>query len=377
MARSWPSSRRWLTRNVARSESVVLQSPLDAEHRRLGAKMVPFGGWEMPLQYPTGTLAEHRACRTECSVFDVSHLGTVRVEGPDALDRLQRSFSNDLSKIGPGRSQYTHLLDDDGSVIDDIIVWWLPDDGSGVDRFDVVPNASNTSGVIAAIGGEDVTSTRAVLAIQGPKSRRVLADVAPAAADVARHQVRRVDWRDVTCTVAGTGYTGEDGVEIAVPASAAVDLWHAIVDAGATPSGLGARDTLRLEAGLPLHGHELGAGITPLQAGLGWVVAWDKPRFRGRDALIAERERGVTRRLVGIVMPGRRPAREGSIVSIGETEVGVVTSGNFSPTLEHGIALAFVRPDVEIGTAVSIDVRGTWIDGEITSTRFLAGRSSN
>lgn len=353
------------------------RSPLDAEHRRLDAKIVPFGGWEMPLQYPTGTLAEHRACRTACAVFDVSHLGTVRVEGPDALDRLQRTFTNDLAKIGPGRSQYTHLLDDDGSVVDDIIVWWLPDDGSGVDRFDVVPNASNTSGVIAAIGGDDVTATRVVLAVQGPTSRRVLAEVVPAAAEVARHQVGRIEWRDVTCTVAGTGYTGEDGVEIAVPLTAALDLWHALVDAGATPCGLGARDTLRLEAGLPLHGHELGSGITPLQAGLGWVVAWDKPNFIGRDALVTERERGVTRRLVGIVTPGRRPPRDGCVVRVGDTDVGVVTSGNFSPTLEHGIALALVRPDVEIGTPVTVDVRGTSIDGEITSTRFLGRRSSN
>ncbi len=353
------------------------QSPLDAIHRELDAKIVPFGGWEMPLQYPTGTLAEHRACRTECGLFDVSHLGTVRVEGPDALERLQRAFTNDLSKIGPGRAQYTHLLDDEGSVLDDIIVWWLPDDGSGVDRFDVVPNASNTSDVIAAIGGEDVTSTRAVLAVQGPTSRRVLASVMPDAVEVARNQVARVAWHGAPCVVAGTGYTGEDGVEIAVPVSAAADLWKALVASGATPCGLGARDTLRLEAGLPLHGHELGAGITPLQAGLGWVVAWNKPQFTGRDALVAERERGVARRLVGIVTPGRRPPRDGCLVRIDGHEVGVVTSGNFSPTLEHGIALAFVRADLEAGTQVDVDVRGTMLDGRITTTRFLSTRSTN
>ena len=338
---------------------------------------MPFGGWEMPLQYPTGTLAEHRACRTECGLFDVSHLGTVRVEGTDALERLQRAFTNDLTKIGPGRAQYTHLLDDEGSVLDDIIVWWLPDDGSGIDRFDVVPNASNTTSVIAAIGGEDVTSNRAVLAVQGPASRRVLDAVIPEAVDVARNHVARVEWRGASCVVAGTGYTGEDGVEIAVPVSVAADLWKALVAAGATPCGLGARDTLRLEAGLPLHGHELGAGITPLQAGLGWVVAWNKPEFVGRDALIAERDRGVTRRLVGIVTPGRRPARDGCVVRVDGEDVGVVTSGNFSPTLEHGIALAFVRADVEMGTLVSVDVRGTILDGRITTTRFLSSRTTN
>jgi aminomethyltransferase len=354
----------------------VRHSPLDAEHRRLDAKIVPFGGWEMPLQYPTGTLAEHRACRTACAVFDVSHLGTVRVEGPDAFDRLQRAFTNDLAKIGPGRAQYTHLLADDGSVVDDIIVWWLPDDGSGPDRFDVVPNASNTSGVIAAIGGLDVTATRAVLAVQGPSSRRVLATVIPDAVEVARNHVREVEWRGADCVVAGTGYTGEDGVEIAVPTSKAAELWNALVEAGATPCGLGARDTLRLEAGLPLHGHELGAGITPLQAGLGWVVAWNKGEFTGRAALVAERERGVHRRLVGVSTLGRRPPRDGCVVLVDGREVGVVTSGNFSPTLEHGIALAFVRPDLNVGTRVVIDVRGTAIEGQITSSRFLSLRSS-
>jgi aminomethyltransferase len=355
----------------------VRRSPLDAVHRELDAKIVPFGGWDMPLQYPTGTLAEHRACRTECGLFDVSHLGTVRVEGNAALERLQRAFTNDLTKIGPGRAQYTHLLDVDGSVLDDIIVWWLPDDGSGIDRFDVVPNASNTTSVIAAIGGEDVTSTRAVLAVQGPTSRRVLDVVIPEAVDVARSRVARVEWRGVSCVVAGTGYTGEDGVEIAIPVSVAADLWKALVAAGATPCGLGARDTLRLEAGLPLHGHELGAGITPLQAGLGWVVAWNKPEFVGRDALVAERDRGVTRRCVGIVTPGRRPARDGCTVLVEGEEVGVVTSGNFSPTLEHGIALAFVRADVEMGASVSVDVRGTMLDGTITTTRFLANRTAH
>src|SRR5437879_4382842 len=158
----------------------MLHSPLDAAHRGLGAKMVPFGGWEMPLSYPAGTLAEHRACRTDAVAFDVSHLGTVRVEGDGALERLQAAFTNDLTKIGPGRAQYTHLLDpDDASVVDDIIVWWVD-----TDRFDVMPNASNTSRVLDAVGGTDVTETRAIVAIQGPTARERLASVAPEAAAV-------------------------------------------------------------------------------------------------------------------------------------------------------------------------------------------------
>jgi len=347
------------------------RSPLHDVHGRQGAKLVPFGGWEMPLQYPAGTIAEHQACRETCAVFDVSHLGTVRVAGDGALERLQRAFTNDLAKIGPGRAQYTHLLDEDGSVLDDIIVWWLPDDGSGVDRFDVVPNASNTTRVIDVIGGVDTTKTRAVIAVQGPTSRDVLARIFPAASTVGRNHVACVDWNGISCTVAGTGYTGEDGVEIAVPSEHAVDLWDALVEGGAVAAGLGARDTLRLEAGLPLHGHELGPGITPLQAGLSWVIAWNKEDFAGKGALEIERDNGLTRRLVGITIEGRRPAREGAAVSVAGRQVGVVTSGNFSPTLGHAIALAFVEASVDMGSAVDIDVRGSTITGIVTSTRFV------
>jgi aminomethyltransferase len=331
--------------------------------------MVPFGGWEMPLEYPTGTIAEHLACRQAAVVFDVSHLGTVRVRGHDALEQLQWALSNDLTKIGPGRAQYTHLLDDaDGSVLDDIIVWWHPgDDGT----FDVMPNASNTERVREAVGGEETTHGRAVLAVQGPEALTRLADVFPDAAAVGRFRVASARWGDVACTVAGTGYTGERGVEISVPADTATELWSAVVGTGIQPAGLGARDTLRLEAGLPLHGHELGPGITPLQAGLGWVVAWGKEKFRGRDALAAEKERGVHRHLVGIATEGRRPPRADCAVRVAGEPVGTVTSGNFSPVLGHGIALAFVPPAVGEGTAVEVDVRGTPLPGTVVPTPFV------
>jgi aminomethyltransferase len=345
----------------------VQVSPLDAAHRALGAKLVPFGGWEMPLSYPSGTLAEHRACRTGAAVFDVSHLGTVRVEGSRALDLLQSAFTNDLSKIRPGRAQYTHLLDEaDGSVLDDIIVWWV-----ATDRFDVMPNASNTSRVLDAIGGADVTGERVVLAVQGPETRHRLGEVAPVAAEVGRFDVAVVDVLGEGCTVAGTGYTGEDGVELAVPVRNAPAVWEALLAAGITPAGLGARDTLRLEAGLPLHGHELGAGITPLQAGLGWVVGWDKPAFRGKAALEAERQRGVARLLRGIEVEGRRPPREGTAVLLGDQQVGTVTSGNFSPTLERGIALAFLPPAIEPGVTVTVDLRGTAVSGTVVKPPFV------
>jgi aminomethyltransferase len=342
-------------------------SPLEDAHRALGAKLVPFGGWNMPLSYREGTLAEHRACRTTAVAFDVSHLGTVRVTGPEAHDRLQRALTNDLDKIAPGRAQYTHLLDAaDASVLDDIIVWWVDDE-----RFDVMPNASNTSRVLDAIGGADVTGERAVIAVQGPTARAQLAPVAPEAAAVPRFHVTRFDWRGAECVAAGTGYTGEDGVEIAVPASAAKALWRDILAQGVVPAGLGARDTLRLEAGLPLHGHELGPGITPLQAGLGWVVAWDKGDFQGRRPLEAERDRGPARRLRGIEVEGRQPPRQGYTVLVDGKPAGEVTSGNFSLMLDHGIALAFLPPDTGPGDEVAIDARGKHVPGRVVKLPFV------
>jgi aminomethyltransferase len=350
--------------------TVDRRSPLDAEHRSLGAKMVPFGGWEMPLAYPAGTISEHLACRQGAVAFDVSHLGTVRVTGAGALDRLQAVLTNDLMKVGPGRAQYTHLLDEaDGSVLDDIIVWWVDDE-----RFDVMPNASNTSRVVAAIGGEDVTHTRAVIAVQGPAARERLSAVLPEAAAVARFRVAPFTFEGTPCLAAGTGYTGEDGVELAVPVDVAASVWRTVVDAGMEPAGLGARDTLRLEAALPLHGHELGPGITPLQAGLGWVVAWAKPAFCGKAALEAERDRGLARRLRGITTEGRRPPREHATVLVDGAAVGEVTSGNFSPVLGHGIALVFLPPDVPDGTEVTVDVRGTALAGRVVPTPFVTKR---
>ncbi len=349
-------------------------SPLDDAHRALHAKMVPFGGWDMPLSYPDGTIAEHKACRHAAVAFDVSHLGTVRVEGPNALHQLQQALTNDLTRIAPGRAQYTHLLDPtDASVLDDIIVWWV-----GPETFDVMPNASNTDRVTEALTGaadttvDDVTTTRAIIAVQGPEARRRLAEVSPEAAAVERFHVAPVRWGSADLVVAGTGYTGEDGVELSVPVDAAVPLWIALLEAGVVPAGLGARDTLRLEAGLPLHGHELGPGITPLQAGLGWVVRWDKGEFRGREALLVEKEAGIARRLRGLTVEGRKPPRADQPVLRDGSPVGAVTSGNFSPELGHGIALAFVPPDVEPGDHLSIDMRGTEVPAEVVKLPFVS-----
>jgi aminomethyltransferase len=338
--------------------------------------MVPFGGWDMPLSYPSGTLAEHRTCRADAVAFDVSHLGTVRVAGPEAEAVLQWALTNDLGKIEPGRAQYTHLLDpQDASVVDDIIVWWR-----SPSCFDVMPNASNTDRVTGALAeaaadsveARGVTHERAVIAVQGPAARQKLSAVAPDAAAVGRFRVVDFTWGGVECVAAGTGYTGEDGVECAVPVAGAEEFWQAMMDSGVAPAGLGARDTLRLEAGLPLHGHELGPGITPLQAGLGWVVGWDKGDFRGRAPLMAEREAGISRRLAGLAVEGRRPPREGQAVLIDGAEVGTVTSGNFSPVLGHGIAMAFLPPDLEAGAAATIDVRGTPAPARVVDLPFIS-----
>ena len=284
---------------------------------------------------------------------------------------LQHELSNDLRKVAPGRAQYTHLLDPtDGSVLDDIIVWWLAED-----VFDVMPNASNTVRVRDAIGGEDTTATRAVVAVQGPLARHRLATVSGEAAAVPRFRVTRFSFAGAECVAAGTGYTGEDGVECAVPVEAATEFWRALLDAGVSPAGLGARDTLRLEAGLPLHGHELGPGITPLQAGLGWVVGWDKGDFRGRRPLEHERAGGPRRMLRGLVAEGRQPPRDGATVLALETAVGTVTSGNFSPVLGRGIAMALLDTDrgvaVAVGTELAVDVRGRHIGAHVVELPFV------
>ncbi|HUV57456.1 MAG TPA: glycine cleavage system aminomethyltransferase GcvT [Acidimicrobiales bacterium] len=335
-------------------------------HVALGAKIVPFGGWEMPLQYESGTVAEHLACRHGAVVFDVSHLGTVRCDGPGMFDALQNTLTNDLRKVAPGRAQYTHLLNEDGFVVDDIIVWWV-----GEDEFDVMPNASNTSGVTSALPGVDVTSERCVLAIQGPEARARVAAVDQRFADVERFRVTRFDFAGVEVRVAGTGYTGEAGLEIAAPNEVAVELLARLVGAGITPAGLGARDTLRLEAALPLYGHELSLTSTTLEARLGWVLGWDKPTFRGRAAVESERARGLTRGLAGVIADGRQPLRDGAEVWIDGVNVGLLTSGNFSPVLQRGIGMGLLTEGLVAGTPATVVLRGREVAASVIDLPFV------
>ncbi|MEC8502550.1 MAG: glycine cleavage T C-terminal barrel domain-containing protein, partial [Actinomycetota bacterium] len=244
-------------------------------------------------------------------------------------------------------------------------VWWHH---SGV--IDVMPNASNTGSVLNALGGDDITTQRAVIAVQGPGAKEIAALVCPSFGTVGRFRVEEIVWNGVECTVAGTGYTGEPGLEISIPAGDAAELWHALAEAGATSAGLGARDTLRLEAGLPLHGQELGPDITPFQAGLGSVVAFDTD-FIGKDALLAEKDAGLSRRLVGIATEGRRPPRTGNPIVCNGQQIGHVTSGNFSPMLQHGIAMGFISRDLAIGDAVTIDIRGSEVTGSLVKLPFV------
>ena len=320
----------------------------------------------MPLHYGGGTLREHLACRRDAVVFDVSHLGTVRCDGPSMLDALQSTLTNDLTKIQPGRAQYTHLLNDEGFVVDDIIVWWV-----GENEFDVMPNASNTSGVLEALPGSDVTSERCVLAVQGPLAREKAGLLDARFATVGRFGVERFDFRGVEVRVAGTGYTGEAGIEIAAPNEVAQSVLLGLVDAGVTPAGLGARDTLRLEAALPLYGHELRRTSTTLEARLGWVLGWDKAHFRGRDAVAAERARGPRRLLTGVVAEGRQPLRDGASVFVDGREVGTLSSGNYSPVLECGIGLGLLEGDLAAGTPVTLSLRGRDVPATIAELPFV------
>ena len=352
------------------------RSPLLEEHQKLSAKLVEFAGWEMPISYPTGTLSEHDECRNACVMFDVSHLGSVLLEGEGVFEELQYAFTNDLSKISPGRAQYSHLLNQKGYVVDDVIIWWL-----GEHKFEVMPNASNTQRVEEAIvrrGNKltinNITEDRAVIAVQGPTSRKILSSLSVEAASVKKFHVEEIDINGVAATVAGTGYTGEDGVEISIPKNSAPTLWTALLEAGCTPAGLGARDTLRLEAGLPLHGQELGEGISPLQANMQWVVSMSKGAFFGKEALQEELDNGPTRSLRGFISESRRPLRHGQDILLKDDVIGQVTSGNYSPTLGTGIAMGFIPAEVEDGAEVRI--RGKRNDSEAKVVRLPFYRSA-
>ena len=350
------------------------QTPLHSRHTDLGAKMADFGGWDMPIEY-VGTVAEHTAVREDVGGFDVSHMGYTEVVGPGAIVWLNSVVTNDLDRIGHGQAQYNLLCNDSGGVTDDLIVYRIDDDHAFI-----VPNASNSDAVVAALTaaaagtGATVTDKRedyGILAVQGPRSDALLEAIGlPAGHDYMSFV--RSTWRDHPVVVCRTGYTGERGYEILAPASVVTDLWDAVVGAGATPAGLGARDTLRTEMGYPLHGHELSLDITPVQAGLVWAVGWDKPEFAGREALVAERAAGPRRRLRGLLAAERAIPRPGmQVLSVDGDAVGETTSGTFSPTLKQGIGLALLDPSISEGDEVVVDIRGRQARFTVTKPPFV------
>ena len=340
-------------------------SPLHERHVALGAKFAAFGGWSMPLEYAgAGVLAEHAAVRTAVGLFDVSHLGKVRVSGPGALAHLNGLLTADLGRLAPGQAQYTLLCNDDGGVVDDLIAYLL-----GPEEVLLVPNAANAAAVaerlqVGAPAGVEVRNEHAdhaVLAVQGPQADHVLAGAElPAGHPYMSFVVVRLAGAPVL--VCRTGYTGERGYELITPAEAAPAVWDAVRAAGEPyglqPAGLGARDTLRTEMGYPLHGQDLSPDITPVQARLGWAVGWGKEAFAGDAALRAEKAAGPSRVLRGLRAVGRGIPRPGMVVRDLEGEpAGVVTSGTFSPTLKTGIGLALLRPDLPVDAPVTVDVR--------------------
>ncbi|HEX8508858.1 MAG TPA: glycine cleavage system aminomethyltransferase GcvT [Propionibacteriaceae bacterium] len=342
------------------------QSPLHDRLVAAGARFADFGGWTMPLEYAgAGVLAEHAAVRRGVGVFDVSHLGKAAVRGPGAAAFVNRCLTADLAKIGPGQAQYTLLCADDGGVVDDLIAYLH----SGDEVF-LVPNAANCAAVVARLDeaappGITVTNQHqdfAVLAVQGPRSDELLgaADF-PAGHDYMSFAV--VERAGVPVTVCRTGYTGERGYELVAPVDAAVAIWDGLTAAGEAlalqPAGLAARDTLRTEMGYPLHGHEISREITPLQARLGWAVGWKKESFFGDEALRREKEKGPSRLLRGLQAVGRGIPRPGmAVLDDSGADIGVVTSGTFSPTLKTGIALALVDSRVVEPGTVMVDIRG-------------------
>jgi aminomethyltransferase len=357
------------------------RSPLHERHTALGAKFAPFGGWEMPLEYAGGgVLKEHTAVRTGVGVFDVSHLGKARVTGPGAADFVNSCLSNDLGRIAPGKAQYTLCCDDaTGGVVDDIIAYLYAED-----HVFLVPNAANTAEVVrrlraAAPEGVTVTDEHeayAVLAVQGPRSAELLGALGlPTAHDYMSFSAASLDGVDLT--VCRTGYTGELGYELVVPAGDALAVWDALFAAGEAEElracGLAARDTLRTEMGYPLHGQDLSLDITPVQARSGWAVGWDKPAFWGRDVLRAERAAGPARTLRGLAAVDRAIPRPGMAVYAGDKQVGTITSGTFSPTKKQGIALALVDTDPKLpdGEVLEVDIRGRRAQMRLTRPPFV------
>jgi len=336
------------------------RTPIFEEHRAAGARLVPFAGWEMPVSYE-GVKEEHLAVRSGCGIFDVSHMGEIETRGPEATAFLQRALSNDVAKLGVGGAQYSCLCAEDGGILDDLFSY-QPSDG----RYLTVSNAANHDADLdllrtRAEGFEvelrDVAEDYAMIAVQGPDARRIVAGLADVELP-ARMRTAELEVAGVTALVCGTGYTGEPGVELLVGPGDAAGLWRALSDAGATPCGLGARDTLRLEVCFHLHGQDMGPERNPIEAGLGWCCK-EATGFIGAEAVTAARVDGTDEKLVALTLTERGVPRPGNPLLRGGERVGALTSGTFAPSLHVGAGMGYVRSELaEPGTALEVDVRG-------------------
>jgi aminomethyltransferase len=360
---------------MSESTEPLKKTPLNEVEKALGGRMVDFGGWELPVQF-SGILEEHEAVRTDVGVFDVSHMGEITVRGPQALELLQRSTCNDVAKLANGRAHYNGLLYPNGGFVDDILIYQIaPDD------FFVVVNASNSDKDFAwlqksaqgmDVDVQNVSADYAQLAIQGPNAERVLQTMTDVPLPAIKYY--RFDQGDVDgapAIVSRTGYTGEDGFEIYVAPEHAPRILQKLVDAGVKPCGLGARDTLRLEAKMALYGNDIDDTTTPLEADLGWIVKLEKGDFAGRNVLAQEQQSGLRRKLVGFEMVDRGIARHGYPIVDGNEEIGVVTSGTHSPTLKKAIGLAYLPLDKSApGTEFMVLIRGKETRARVVPTPF-------
>lgn len=343
------------------------RSPLHDKSVGLGARFTDFGGWEMPVRYDS-VIVEHQAVRRSAGFFDVSHLGRFSLKGEGAHHAVRRLLCNDIERISPGRCQYTMILNPDGGVVDDLIVWWWEEG-----HFWVMPNAVNHHRVMAAFDAEpdtiveDLRETTALVAVQGPEAVEHLNAIIGSAP--ARLRAEVTEWKGAPVSMAGTGYTGEPGAELCLRPGDAGALVDALVDSGVVPVGLGARDTLRLEAGLTLWGEDIDESTTPLEAGLGFAVSYDH-EFVGREALLRQREGGLSKALVGLVLEDRGVPRHGHLLRSEQGGEGVVTSGNISPVLGRGIGLGYLSPPPAEDEVIQVEIRDRWVPARLTRGPF-------
>ena len=366
------------------SETELKRTPLNAVHRELGGRMVDFGGWDMPVQYPAGVIEEHMRCRTRAGLFDVSHMGEIWVDGPGAISFVNRLTTNDVTQLAKGQAHYSALTRENGGVVDDLLVYKFAEE-----KLLLVVNAGTTEKdwdwiTSHKTNGDDLYLTNASgefcqIAVQGPEAVGLLQKLTDTNLSAIKYYHFEEGWVDeVESIISRTGYTGEDGFEIYASPDCAEQLWNKFLETGRygdadgiLPCGLAARNTLRLESAMSLYGHELGDDITPLEANLGWITKLQKGDFIGSAALTMQKESGLTRKLAGFEMTEPGIARDGYDVYVAEEKVGTVTSGSPAPFLKKNIGLAFLPPDfANVGQEIRIDVRGKHLNAQVVPTPF-------